>query len=168
MKLRSLITSAAALALSVAVRPDRKLPKHRAPAKPVTFVRPAVFAEVAPVEAKTPAPLAVEDIKGQVPQVAVIEKAARDYDQARLDLNTATRRKNKAAKTLAETPDGTYGLVTVERFASTRQVPDLDAIKALLAEHGLGDMPMKTCAASLQLTFAHEDALADEQLLVAA
>jgi hypothetical protein len=164
MKISSLLTSAAALALSLVVRPDRKLPKHRVPAKPVTFIRPAAFVEVAPVEVKAPKPLLVEDIKGAVPSVDAIEKAARSYEAARLEGNAAERIKNKAKKILAETPDGTYGLVTVERFASSRQTADLDAIRAIFEANGLGDVPMKTNAASITLTFAEANALADEQL----
>ncbi len=147
--MRNLLTAAAVFTLALVVRPDRKLPKHRAPAKPVVFLAPAE----APAEVKIPAPLSVEDVK-QVPAVEAIEQAARDYDQARLSLNAATRTKNKAAKVLAETPDGTYGAVTVERFQSSRQVADLDAIRALFEAHGLGDVPMKTCAPSISLTFA--------------
>ena len=153
MKIRNLITSAAITLVSLVVRPDRKLPRHRAPGKPVTFLPPAE----APAEVKVPAPLAVEDVK-QVPAVGTIEQAARDYDQARLSLNAATRTKNKAAKVLAQTTDGIYGAVTVERFQSSRQVADLDAIRALLEANGLGDVPMKTCAPSITLTFdtAHQ------------
>ncbi len=147
--IRNLITAAAVFTLALVVRPDRKLPKHRAPATPVKFFVPAE----APAEVKVPAPLAVEDVK-QVPAVEAIEEAARSYDQARLSLNAATRTKNKAAKVLAETPDGTYGTVTVERFESSRQVADLDAIAAIFEANGLGPVPMKTCAASLTLTFA--------------
>lgn len=151
--IRSFIAAAVVFALAMVVRPDRKLPKHRAPSAPVTFFVPAE----APAETKVPAPLAVEDVK-QVPAVDAIEKAARDYDQARLDGNTAERIKNKAKKVLAQTPDGTYGTVTVERFESSRQVADLDAIKAIFEAHGLGEVPMKTCAPSITLTFdtAHQ------------
>lgn len=171
MKIRNLITSAAITALSLVVRPDRKLAKrgkHRA--TPVTFIRPAAFVEVeqaAPVEAKTPAPLAVEDIRGEVPSVEAIEKAAKSYDKARIEGNAAERVKNKAKKILAETPDGTYGLVTVERFASSRQTADLDAIRAIFEANGLGPVPMKANAPSVTLTFAEADALADEQLVAA-
>lgn len=162
--IRNLLTNAALFALTLAVRPDRKPRKHRAP---VTFVSPAAFAPAAPVEVKAPKPLLVEDIKGAVPSVDVIEKAARSYEAARIEGNAAERIKNKAKKVLAETPDGTYGLVTVERFASSRQTADLDAIRAIFAEHGLGDVPMKTNAASITLTFAEANAPAHEQLLAA-
>lgn len=106
--------------------------------------------------ARTPAPLSADDIKGTVPDVADIETAARAYEQARTETNAAARTKRNAEKTLKRTPDGQYGTVTVERFESSRQVADMDAIKALLAEHGLGEVPMKTCSASLVLTFAAE------------
>lgn len=44
--------------------------------------------------------------------------------------------------------------MTVERFESSRQVADLEAIKAVFAAHGLGDVPMKRCAPSLTITIA--------------
>jgi hypothetical protein len=100
-----------------------------------------------------PAPLT--EVKGTVPEVADIETAARAYEQARVETNTAARAKKGAAKILDKTPDGQYGTVTVERFESSRQVIDQDAVKALLAAHGL-EVPMKTCSASLVLTFAEE------------
>jgi len=100
-----------------------------------------------------PAPLVTT---AAAPAIADIETAARAYDQARLDTNAAARVKRNAEKVLKRTPDGVYGSVTVERFESSRQVADLDAIQALLDLHGLGEMPMKTCAPSLTLTFAAE------------
>jgi hypothetical protein len=102
-----------------------------------------------------PAPLVITTA---APAIADIVTAAHAYEQARLDTNAAARIKRTAEKVLKRTPDGVYGPVTVERFESSRQVADLDAIQALLDLHGLGEMPMKTCAPSLTLTFAAEAA----------
>ncbi|MQY04152.1 hypothetical protein [Actinomadura macrotermitis] len=107
--------------------------------------------------ARVPAPLTAGQIKGEVPAVADIEAAARQFEQARTDANAAARAKRAAEKILKRTPDGQYGAVVVERFESSRQVADLDAIRTLFAEHGLGDIPMKSCAPSLALTFTAAD-----------
>jgi hypothetical protein len=106
------------------------------------------------VQSAKPAPLTADDIKGEVPEVADIEIAARFYEAAREDGNAASRLKRRAEKVLGKTPDGVYGAVTVERFESSRKVADLDAIKAIFAANGLGDIPMKTCSASLVLTWS--------------
>lgn len=104
---------------------------------------------------RKPVPAPLTQIKGAVPSVDTIQAAARAYEKARLDYNTAARAKKGALKTLDRTPDGSYGLVTVERFESSRLVADLDAIAELLAAYGL-EVPMKTCAPSLTITFAAE------------
>lgn len=121
---------------------------------------PRVHREVARYRAghtpapRVPAPLAADDITGEVPAVADIEQAAHSYEQARTRTNEAARLKRTAEKILKRTPDGEYGTVTVERFESSRQVADLEAIKAVFAAHGLGDVPMKRCAPSLTITIA--------------
>jgi hypothetical protein len=105
---------------------------------------------------RTPVPAPLTQVKGPVPSVDAIQAAAAAYEKARVDTNAAARAKKGALKTLDRTPDGSYGLVTVERFESSRLVADLDAIRELLELHGLGDVPMKTCAASLTITIAAE------------
>lgn len=121
-----------------APRVRRELRKARAERKPV------------------PAPLAVDDITGAVPDVEDIETAAREYEQARQATNAAARVKRSAEKILKRTPDGTYGHVVVERYESSRLVADLDEIKRVFKAHGLGDVPMKRCAPSLSLSFVDE------------
>jgi hypothetical protein len=121
--------------------------------------------EQAATIARIPAPLTADDVKGEVPDVEEIEQAAREFEQARVNGNAAARIKRAAEKILGRTPDGVHGQVTVERFESSRLVADLDAIKAIFASRGLGDVPMKRCAASLTLTWAQESA---ENLLRAA
>jgi hypothetical protein len=104
--------------------------------------------------ARVPAPLAAEDVTGTVPEVVDIEQAARDFERARVRTNEAARLKRAAEKTLKRTPDGVYGAATVERFESSRQVADLEEIRAVFAAHGLGDVPMKRCAPSITITIA--------------
>jgi hypothetical protein len=105
---------------------------------------------------RKPVPAPLTQVKGPVPSVDAIQAAAVAYEQARVDTNAAARAKKGALKTLDRTPDGVYGPVTIERFESSRLVADLDAIRELLELHGLGEMPMKTCAASLTITIAAE------------
>lgn len=109
-------------------------------------------------ETAKPAPLAAEDVKGEVPEVADIETAARVYDKARNQTNAAARLKRSAEKVLKRTPDGQYGGVVVERFESSREVADLDAIRAVFKAHGLGEVPMKRCAPSLAISWAEQAA----------
>lgn len=116
---------------------------------------PAARPAAAPVPAQA---VAVETPAAEVPTIEAIQAAARLHDQAREQANAAARTKRKAEKVLARTPDGTYGAVTIERVPSGRQTADLDAIRALFAEHNLGEVPMRTCAASLTITWAAEDA----------
>ncbi|MFG1826710.1 hypothetical protein ACGFIJ_29880 [Microbispora bryophytorum] len=99
----------------------------------------------------------VEAPPAEIPTIEAIQTAARLHDQAREQTNAAARTKRKAEKVLARTPDGVYGPVTIERVPSGRQTADLDAIRALFAEHNLGELPMRACAASLVVTWAAED-----------
>lgn len=109
-----------------------------------------------PTLERVPAPLTAEDIADELPEVADIEEAARIYEQARQDANAAARAKRKAEKVLRRTPDGVYGSVTVERFESSRRTVDLDAVRALFAAHGLGDVPMRPCSPSLVITLTEQ------------
>lgn len=117
---------------------------------------PAVAAVATTTTPTTSAPAPKVAIKGEAPEVEDIQAAARLYDQAREQANAAARTKRKAEKTLKGVADGTYGCVTIARVESTRQTADLDAIRAIFAEQGLGEVPMKTCAPSLTITWADE------------
>lgn len=117
---------------------------------------PAVAAVATTTTPTTSAPAPKVAIKGEAPEVEDIQAAARLYDQAREQANTAARTKRKAEKTLKGVADGTYGPVTIERVPSGRQTADLDKIRAIFAEHGLGDLPMKACAPSLTITWADQ------------
>jgi hypothetical protein len=92
----------------------------------------------------------------EMPAPEVIEGAAADYAAA-VDLTRAgDRGKRKARKVLDRLPAGRYGRWIVERVPSSRQTPDLEAIRATYKLHGLGDVPMRTCAPSLRITAAAE------------
>ncbi|MFI7632412.1 hypothetical protein [Microbispora rosea] len=118
--------------------------------------------------ATPPASVPVPAVAVEVPSIDAIQAAARLHDQAREQTNAAARTKRKAEKVLARTPDGTYGPVTIERVPSGRQSADLDAIRVIFAEHGLGEVPMKACAASLVITWAAEESTTVDTALVAA
>lgn len=128
---------------------------------------PAVSRQLAELRnttpATTPATRLVEvDIDlNDVPAVADIEAAAKDFETARQEANAAARLRRRADRVLKRVPNGTHGTVTVQRVESSRQTADLDAIKAVFAELGR-DVPMKTCSPSITLTWvadeqAHED-----------
>ncbi|WP_053619731.1 hypothetical protein [Nocardiopsis sp. NRRL B-16309] len=122
-------------------------------------------------QATPPAParkvVEVEVDPNNVPDVADIEAAARKFEQARTEANAAARLKRQADRILKRTPSGVHGTVTVERVESSRQTADLDTIRALFAAHGLGDVPMKTCAPSIVVTLADERADAPAFLVAA-
>ncbi|RKS10016.1 hypothetical protein DFP74_5762 [Nocardiopsis sp. Huas11] len=137
---------------------------------------PAVARQLAELRttspATRPAPRTVHvDIDpANTPDLEDIALAAKEFEAARTEANAAARLRRRAEKVLRRTPSGTHGAVTVERVESSRQTADLDAIRALFAAHGLGDVPMKQCAPSIVVTFADDQAPADEapQLVAAA
>ncbi|MTE22605.1 hypothetical protein F0L17_26620 [Streptomyces sp. TRM43335] len=88
----------------------------------------------------------------EMPAPEAIETAAADYAAACDQARAADRGKRRAKKTLGRLPAGRYGRWLVERVPSSRQTPDLEAIRATYARLGLGDVPMRPCAPSLRVT----------------
>ncbi|WP_340564479.1 hypothetical protein [Streptomyces sp. GSL17-111] len=87
-----------------------------------------------------------------------IEAAATAYAEATDLARAGDRGKRRARKLLDRAPSGRYGAALVERVRSSRQTPDLDAIRATYARLGLGEVPMRPCAASLRVTLAEAPA----------
>ncbi|MBB4931388.1 tRNA-dihydrouridine synthase [Lipingzhangella halophila] len=108
-------------------------------------------------------PVEVEIDPNDVPDVADIEAAAREYEQARTEGNAASRLKRRAERILKRVPNGTHGAVTVERVESNRMVIDADAVRELFKAHGLGEVPQKQCSPSLVVTIADDIPAAPEQ-----
>ncbi|MCC3654731.1 hypothetical protein LIX60_25355 [Streptomyces sp. S07_1.15] len=94
----------------------------------------------------------------EMPAPEVIEEAAADYAAATDRARSGDRGKRKARKILDRLPAGRYGAWIVERVPSSRQTPDLEAIRATYTRLGLGDVPMRTCAPSLRITEVTEAA----------
>ncbi|MFI0964621.1 hypothetical protein ACH4S8_24970 [Streptomyces sp. NPDC021080] len=110
---------------------------------------PAAEAEApSVVEAPDPADLFTDD---QLPAVEDIERAALGYDLAADSARSADRAKRKHRKLLDRLPAGTYGAWLVRRVASNRQTVDLDKVRAIFEQHGLGDVPMRDTAPSLRV-----------------
>lgn len=126
---------------------------------PATLVEQTT--EPAVVEATDPAGLFTAD---EMPELAVIERAALGYDLAADNARRADRSKRAAKKILDRLPAGRYGNWIVERVASNRQTADLDAIRAVYKKLGLGAIPMKDAAPSLKVRHA-EIVPADAELL---
>ncbi|MFD7982146.1 hypothetical protein ACFV4M_02035 [Kitasatospora indigofera] len=101
----------------------------------------------------------------EMPAVADIEAAARTFNDAADQARRADRGKRAARKILDRLPVGTYGGWTVDRTPSSRQTADLDAIRKIFKQHGLGPVPMKSSAPSLKV--ARVDAMAAGADLVA-
>ena len=115
-----------------------------------------------PETVRTAAPVAVEEPTGlftpeEMAAVEDIEAAAADYDRATEQARRADRGKRAARKVLDRLPTGLYGAWLVERVPNAREVADLEQIRAIFTAHGLGPVPMKSCAPSLKVTRATQD-----------
>jgi hypothetical protein len=100
------------------------------------------------VDAPEPAGLYTAD---ELPELADIELAADAYDTAADQARAADRAKRKSRKLLDRLPAGTYGAWIVRRVTSNRQTVDLDKVRAIFEQHGLGDVPMRDNAPSLRV-----------------
>lgn len=100
------------------------------------------------VEAPDPADVYNAD---DMPAVAVIEAAADLYDDAADQARAADRSKRKARKLLDRLPAGRYGNWLIRRIETSRETPDLVAIRATYKRLGLGDVPMRKVAPSLRV-----------------
>lgn len=101
---------------------------------------------------QTPAVAEPDDLftEADMPELADIERAALSYDLACDNARRADRSKRAAKRILGRLPaDGIYGAWRVYRKPSARMTPDLEEIGRILREHGIRQIPMKPCAASL-------------------
>ncbi|MDX2704062.1 hypothetical protein PV350_14500 [Streptomyces sp. PA03-6a] len=87
----------------------------------------------------------------ELPAIEDIEAAAVAYSVAADQARAGDRGKRAARKILDRLPAGLYGSWLVSRTPSSRQTADLDAIRAIFKEHGLGPVPMKSSAPSLRV-----------------
>lgn len=121
-------------------------------------LRPAaLFTEEQPARrlAPVPAPVA-DDQPPAAPTSAEVEQAAKVYSRASDAARRADREKRAAKKILDRVTAGLYGVWRVERVTSSRQVADLEAIRATYKRLGLGPVPMRTAAPSLKITLAED------------
>jgi hypothetical protein len=105
----------------------------------------------------TAVPTAPEKQTGPVlepsaPTRGAILTAALAWSEARKTKNKADAIMRKHRKVLDRTEAGAYGDVTISWVPSNKEVPDMDLIEAVFKKHGLGLIPMKACADSLQVT----------------
>jgi hypothetical protein len=87
-----------------------------------------------------------------MPAVEDIEAAAAEYQRAAEQARRADRGKRAARKILDRLPVGRYGTWQVDRVASGRETVDLNEVRRIFKQHGLGPVPMKTSAPSLKVT----------------
>jgi len=129
----------------------------------LTAARDAIRSVVAPAalvrQQQDTEPVSVPDPDGlyttdDMPDVEIIEAAARTYDRAVVEARRADRGKRAAKKLLDRLPAGLYGTWAISRKESTRKVVDLEAVAATYKRLGLGPVPMKVCAASLVVAYA--------------
>lgn len=112
-----------------------------------------------PAPAPAPAPV-VDEQPTAAPTPVEVEQAAKVYSRASDAARRADREKRAAKKILDRVSAGLYGVWRVERVASSRQVADLEAIRATYKRLGLGPVPMRTAAPSLRITLAEDAAQA--------
>jgi hypothetical protein len=93
-----------------------------------------------------------------MPELDVIEGAAKEFNRAADQARRADRGKRAARKILDRLPAGLYGAWSVERIPSGRQTADLDEIRAMYKRLGLGPVPMKTSAPTLKVKRVQVDA----------
>jgi hypothetical protein len=116
---------------------NARMSEFRAP-----VVQPTTRPAAEPADVFAPADL---------PEVADIEAAASLYFRAADQARTADRAKRKARKILDLLPVGRHGAWEVTREPSGRETVDLDAVRKLFKQHGLGPVPMKQSAPSLKV-----------------
>jgi hypothetical protein len=115
------------------------------------------FSDMAPapvIEAPAPAP-----VEAPAPEVIVVDQAAveaalgawYEANEAKKSADKIVRRERKVFDGL---PARVYGKWRLLWKPTAREVPDMDAIKAIFEAHGLGEVPMKPCADSPQVTLA--------------
>ena len=141
----------------------------RRSANSVTRAARSVIAPATLFTSTTPAPADLPTVglyeADEMPAVEDIEAAACTFNDAADQARRADRGKRAARKILDRLPVGTYGGWTVTRVDSSRQTADLDAIRKLFKQHGLGPIPMKQSAPSLKV--ARVDTMAAGAELVA-
>jgi hypothetical protein len=120
----------------------------------------AVIAEFRPsvVQPTTQAPVQAEAdetaffTEADMPPAEAIAEAARLFFRAADEARTADRAKRKARKLLDRLASGVYAGWELERVESSRQTVDLDAVRKIFREHGLGPVPMKASTPSLRVS----------------
>ncbi|MCQ4043882.1 hypothetical protein ACFOSC_26445 [Streptantibioticus rubrisoli] len=115
---------------------------------PASLTRHSAPSQPAPVAAPEPTGLFTAD---ELPDVEDIEAAAASFAKAADQARAADRGKRKAKRLLDRLPAGIYGGWVVSRVTSTRQTADLDEIRRIFKQHGLGPVPMKPSAPSLKV-----------------
>ena len=87
----------------------------------------------------------------ELPAVEDIDAAASLYFRMADQARTADRGKRKAKKILDRLPAGRHGSWDISREPSGRETVDLDAVRKIFKQHGLGPVPMKSSAPSLKV-----------------
>lgn len=134
----------------------------------LTRIASRVSATVAEFRRPVPAPatVAVEPdtseffTEADMPALADIEAAAQEFWRAADQARAAERTKRRTKKILDRLTNGTYGGWSVERTESSRSTVDLDQVRKIFREHGLGPVPMKASAPSLRISRVESDVLA--------
>jgi len=104
-----------------------------------------------PVTAPDPDGLYTAD---DMPDVEIIEAAAREYEHAAIEARRADRGKRAAKKVLDKPPPGIHRTWLLPRKANPRKGADLEGITRIFKAHNLGPVPMKVCAPSLTVARA--------------
>lgn len=111
---------------------------------PFSDMAPATVTPVAPAPAPAPEVVIIDQ--------AAVEAALGAYFEASEARRAADRDVRKHKKVFDGLPARVYGKWRLRWKPNARQVPDIDAIKTIFEQHGLGEVPMKPCADSAEVT----------------
>lgn len=87
----------------------------------------------------------------EMPAEADIAAAFAEFSRAADAVRAGERTKRRTRKLLDRLQSGRYAGWELERVESSRQVADLDAIKRIFRQNGLGELPMKSASPSLKV-----------------
>ncbi len=142
--------------------------KFAMPRRVLNALREAIVpiaAAITPAAPNTPAAVHIPPVglfeADEIPTAAEIDAAAREFNRAADQARAADRGKRAARKILDRLPIGTYGAWRIDREPSSRQTADLDEIRRIFKEHGLGPVPMKASAPSLKVVKVEAPAVSE-------
>lgn len=127
--------------------------KRRTPAQPVVFSNLAENAFAAGFQAAQTLSAVVQDSEVEAPvDMEAAASALGAFFEANEEVKELERTKRRAKKLIATLKAGVYGTWKLSWKPSARETPDLEAIARIFRENGLGDVPMKQCSDTMEVS----------------